>query len=76
MGRFRASSEFLCGDMCRGLSRQPDPFSVLTSCPYRDPSTGEYSGTAGRSEAGRQRQLPIGTRRVADRERKAGLGAP
>jgi hypothetical protein len=56
MGRFRASSEFLCGDMCRGLSRQPDPFSVLTSCPYRDPS--------------------IGTRRVADRERKAGLGAP
>ena len=34
--------------MCRGLSRQPDPFSVLTSCPCRDPSTGEYRGTAGK----------------------------
>jgi hypothetical protein len=38
-----------------GLSRQPDPFSVLTSCPRRDPSTGEYGGTAGKitKEAGR-----------------------
>jgi hypothetical protein len=49
---------------------------VLTSCPCRDPSTGEYGGTAGKitKVAGSDRRGAIGTRRVADRERKASLG--
>ena len=62
-----------CAVICAGgLSRKPDPVSVLT-CPCRDRSTGEYSGTADKIRRRRERQLPIGTRRDVDRERKAGL---
>jgi hypothetical protein len=60
--------------MCRDLSRQPDPFSVVTSHPCKDPAS--TAVRRARSEGGGQRQLPIGTRRVADGERKAGLGTP
>jgi hypothetical protein len=69
LGRDQSFCAVICAGVCPASLT---PFSVLT-CPCRDRSTGEYSGTADKIRSIRERQLPIGTRRDVDRERKAGL---